>query len=87
MGTAFFPIGALQRGKIVDREAWGDEKVMKLVKPEEWDGLFEIGHPMIMVKTKAGCSQWDKNQEDILATDWRTRDEKVPFGNFCETTP
>lgn len=69
----------MKGGATVTRQAWhrtekmahDAEKVMKLVKKDEWDGLFPIGEDMIMINEGSGWGIWCSCfQQDVLAQDY-----------------
>ena len=71
MEQVLFPIEALLAGKTILRKSWQAFEEMKLVKPDEWEGPYDIGSPMVMKKDKSGSwSIWCNCISDILATDW-----------------
>lgn len=71
MEQSLLPIGELLNSKTVARKSWEPLEEVKLIKPEEWDGAYEISCPMIMKRDKLGSwGIWCNCTPDILATDW-----------------
>lgn len=69
-----FPAEALVNGNTIRRSSWNEVEELKLIKPEEWEGPFEIGQPMIAKKDTMGCwGPWCNCTGDILANDWEIK--------------
>jgi Protein of unknown function (DUF2829) len=63
---------AMKAGKTVARKSWnGTEKVMRLMKKDEWDGAFDISEDMLMINEGHGWGVWCMCfHDDVLAEDW-----------------
>lgn len=69
----YYPSAAMMAGETIFRESDSPLTERRLITPDEWDGLFPISTPIMMINQGSGWGTWCPTQTDLMATDWRIK--------------